>query len=177
MRGPLISEIDGKPALDVLTTVTHGLEGRPLVLALLPDPAAEDEALARAPAHNGRLRPIRGVDPTRKAIMIGEPLREGSKLGFAALDPAAAKLDFDRMTRQVGQHTAGAASRFGIYLSCAGRGRTLYGAADVDTRAIRTKFPGLPVAGMLSSFEIAPTPDRPVLHYFTGVFALFTSPS
>jgi hypothetical protein len=35
----------------------------------------------------------------------------------------------------------------------------------------------LPFAGMASSFEIAPHFGRPTMQLYTGVFALFTSPS
>jgi small ligand-binding sensory domain FIST len=75
------------------------------------------------------------------------------------------------------RETAGAQPAFGIYVSCAGRGASLYGAQDVDVRVIKHRFPELPLAGMHSSFEIAPHAGAPTLQLYTGVFALFTRPS
>ena len=62
-------------------------------------------------------------------------------------------------------------------MSCAGRGNGLYGAPDVDVRLLRSRFPEVPVAGLHSSFEIAPSGGRPALQLYTGVVGLFAAPS
>jgi small ligand-binding sensory domain FIST len=170
-RGPVVLALGGEPALDALSRVARGLEGRPMVLALFPstaDPSGRKGA---------RARPIRGVDPTRKAVVLGEPIREGARLGFAVLDPAAARNDLDSMLRDVRRRAAGAAMRFGLYTGCAGRGSALYGSSGVDGRLVRTAFPGLPFAGVMSAFEIATEGARPAMHLYTGVLSLFTAPS
>jgi small ligand-binding sensory domain FIST len=64
-----------------------------------------------------------------------------------------------------------------LYINCAGRGSSLYGQYDVDTRILRARFGDLPFAGIQSSFEIAPYCGRPALQLYTGVVAVFTTPS
>jgi small ligand-binding sensory domain FIST len=123
------------------------------------------------------VRGIQGVDPDRRAIVVSDELREGMRVAFAVRDGRAAREDFEAMTRELEREIAGAAPRFGVYLNCAGRGSGLYGAHDIDAKILRARFPGLPFAGMASSFEIAPHFGRPTMQLYTGVFALFTSPS
>jgi small ligand-binding sensory domain FIST len=98
-------------------------------------------------------------------------------MAFAVRDAAAARSDLEATTARMSRETAGAAPRFGVYVNCAGRGASLYGAQDVDTRVIRARFPDLPFAGMHSSFEIAPHAGAPALQLYTGVLTLFTVPS
>jgi small ligand-binding sensory domain FIST len=171
-RGSLVTRIESEPALDVLSQVGERLAGQPLVFAVLAnpeaDPAARPELLVRA---------VQGVDPVRRGLLIAEEAREGMRIAFAIRDPGAARADLESATRDVLRAAAGAAPRFGIYINCAGRGSGLYGAADVDTKILATRFPGVPFAGMSSSFEIAPHAGIPSLQLYTGVVALFTAPS
>jgi len=81
------------------------------------------------------------------------------------------------MTREVQRESAGALPRFAIYINCAGRGMGLYESANVDVRLLRNRFADLPIVGFQSSFELAPFGDRLATHLYTGVLALFTSPS
>lgn len=175
-RGALVMSLDGQPALDVLTASAASIQGKPLVLALLPGPEGSGEAASDNPLRTGRLRAIRGVDPARKAVLIGETVATGDRLAFVAVEGPAARADLDRMARELGQTTRGAAARFGLFVSCAGRGPSLYGSTDAEGRLLRARFDGLPFAGVHSSFEMAPVP-RPTLHYYTGIFGLFTVPS
>jgi small ligand-binding sensory domain FIST len=173
-RGPMLVEIGGEPALDVLEAVAHHLEGQPLVLTVLaPD---QDEGAA-----GGRpellVRGIQGVDPARRAILLSGDLKVGSKIAFAVRDAGAARTDLELVTRELGREAAGAAPLFGVYLNCAGRGSDLYSTADVDLRILRERFPDVPLTGMQSAFEIAPYAGRPAVHFYTGVVALFTMPS
>jgi small ligand-binding sensory domain FIST len=174
-RGALLVEIDGEPALDVLAALGESLADRPLLLLVLADEPDPSGGETGRPALV--VRGIQGVDPDRRALVVSDELREGMRVAFAVRDGRAAREDFEAMTRELEREIAGAAPRFGVYLNCAGRGSGLYGAHDVDTKILRARFPGLPFAGMASSFEIAPHFGRPTMQLYTGVFALFTSPS
>jgi small ligand-binding sensory domain FIST len=99
------------------------------------------------------------------------------RMAFAVRDGSRARADLEHTAARMHRETAGAQPAFGIYVSCAGRGASLYGAQDVDVRVIKHRFPELPFAGMHSSFEIAPHAGAPTLQLYTGVFALFTRPS
>jgi small ligand-binding sensory domain FIST len=172
-RGPLLSEIGGERALDVLQGAASGIQGQPLVLTVLaPEPSPGEGA-------RGDLivRGIQGVDPARGAIVLSGELKQGWRVAFAVRDAGAARADLELVMRDLARESAGAAPLFGIYVSCAGRGRSLYDSPDVDLRVLRGRFPEVPLIGLHSSFEIAPFDGRTAVHFYTGVFALFTAPS
>ena len=123
------------------------------------------------------VRGLRGVDPEHGAVLVGPEIREGLRMAYAVRDGRAAREDLDAVLRELERDIAGAAPRFGIYVSCAGRGMGLHGTPDVETRALRGRFPALPFAGMFSSYEVAPHGGFPTLQLYAGVLALFTAPS
>lgn len=124
------------------------------------------------------MRPVRGIDPARRGVLIGPDAARGAKLAFAARDGAQARRNLECAAREVSEQARGSAPRFALFLSCAGRGQGLYGAPNVDARILRQRFPDLPIAGMHSSFEIAPRGDGTArMQLYTGVLALFRSPS
>jgi small ligand-binding sensory domain FIST len=124
------------------------------------------------------VRPVRGIDPTRRGVLVGPDAAPGAMLAFAARDADAARRNLEVAVREVANQVKGSAPRFALFLSCAGRGQGLYGAPGVDARILRQRFPDLPIAGMHSSFEIAPRGDGSArMQLYTGVLALFRSPS
>jgi small ligand-binding sensory domain FIST len=170
-RGAMIFKLGGQPALDVLTASTRDLSGRPLVLAALAHP--EDSAGTRGVLVRG----IRGVDPTRKSVVVTDEAQPGMLMSFAVCDATASRAELSSSMRELSRQLAGAAPQFGILMSCAGRGMGLYGERDVDTRIVRERFPNVPFAGMFSTFEIGPLGHRPAMHLYTGVVAMFGAPS
>ncbi|WP_437965857.1 FIST C-terminal domain-containing protein [Sorangium sp. So ce260] len=191
VSGGVVLRAGGRPALDLLSAATASLGEQPspqqLVLAALADPldprgdaeeprGGEEPAAPRAERYV--LRPIRGVDPSRRGLLLGDDARPGARLAFAVRDAAAARAGLEGIARQVSRSALGSAPRFALYLSCAGRGQGLYGAPDVEARILRQRFADLPIAGMHSSFEIAPwAPGQARLALYTGVLALFRAPS
>jgi small ligand-binding sensory domain FIST len=172
VRGAMVLEIEGEPALEVLTGTAKNLRDQPLVLAALASEAgANDE---RPPL---LVRGIQGIDPARQGVIIAEEIRPGMRIAFAVRDALAARADLELALQRLSRETAGALPSFGFYLSCAGRGTSLYGMPDVDLRLLKSRFPDVPIAGMHSSFEIAPHNDTPTLQLYTGVLAMFTVPS
>jgi small ligand-binding sensory domain FIST len=174
VSGGLVMRIGNHKALDVLSRCTvdkpQGQEPPPVVFAALAAP--EDQAA------DGRtryfVRPIRGIDTTRRAIMVGDEARPGMLMGFAIRDASTARAELDTTARFVAQNMLGSAPNFGIYLTCAGRGQNLYGAPDVEVRILRQRFGDLPIVGMHSAFEISPQDKRaPRLELYTGVLSLF----
>ncbi len=175
--GGLVLSIDGTPALDLLSSCVPELRGagagtnapQPVVFAALADPEGDDRYV---------IRPVRGIDPTRKGVMIGPDARPGMRVAFAVRDAGSAKIGLENAARTLSQKALGAAPRFALYLSCAGRGQGLYGTADVESRILRQRFGDLPIAGMHSAFEITPwAPGEAKIALYTGVLALFRSPS
>src|SRR5690606_8127299 len=176
VSGSMLLEIDGEQALDVLSAAGNELEGQPLIFAALAkEPDSTGSALGRTPEL--LLRPIQGVDPTRRGIVLGDEVQDADLAAFAIRDAAAARSDLEQMVREVALGSAGAAPSFALYVNCAGRGSGLYSTANVDIRLLRSRFGDVPIAGLQSSFELAPYHDQLALHLYTGVLALFTSPS
>ncbi|WP_437286146.1 FIST C-terminal domain-containing protein [Sorangium sp. So ce406] len=205
VSGGVVLRAGGRSALDLLSAATATLGeqagAQPLVLAALADPPREPSAgsaarrgeaadpAALGPAGSAHpagsappvryvLRPIRGIDPSRRGLLLGDDAQPGAHLAFAVRDAAAGRAGLDGIARQVSRSALGSAPRFALYLSCAGRGQGLYGAPDVEARILRQRFADLPIAGMHSSFEIAPSaPGEIKLALYTGVLALFRAPS
>ncbi|MDX2052034.1 MAG: FIST C-terminal domain-containing protein [Polyangiaceae bacterium] len=172
-RGPLVLEIEDESALELLNRLGKELKGQPLILtALAPEgPGAEDgpsELLIRG---------IQGIDPVRGGVLVSPDVRPDLFMAFAVRDADAARVDLEQKTLELVRSTAGAAPRFGLYFNCAGRGRALYSAEDVDTRILKNKLGPLPLLGMLSPFEIGPYRSETALHMYTGILTVFTNPS
>jgi hypothetical protein len=173
LRGPMVSELEGEDALDIMTSVGQELGGtQPLLLAL-----SYDLATSSTDGIELCYAAIQGIDPTRRGFLVSAPVDTGMRLAFAVPDRAAARQNLQRDTRRARRAMAGAAPRFGLYLSCVGRGSSLHGSPDVERRILQSSFASMPMAGMLSSFEIAPVAGKPSLQLFNGVLALFTAPS
>ncbi|WP_438015616.1 FIST C-terminal domain-containing protein [Sorangium sp. So ce315] len=203
VSGGVVLRAGGRSALDLLSAATATLgeqaSAQPLILAALAEPQRAAEAGAAGPRDDAAgepgavgsvdsvgsvgsvryvLRPIRGIDPSRRGLLLGDEARPGVRIAFAVRDAAAARAGLEGIARQVSRNALGSAPRFALYLSCAGRGQGLYGAPDVEARILRQRFADLPIAGMHSSFEIAPwAPGEVRLALYTGVLALFRAPS
>ncbi|HEX2871013.1 MAG TPA: FIST C-terminal domain-containing protein [Polyangiaceae bacterium] len=191
-RGSMVLEIEGAPALEVLSSVADNLEDQPLVfVALAPpvrdDPVTTDPALERRleQRHSERpperpevlIRAVQGVDPVRRGLLVSDEVRPGMRLAFAVRDAKAAREDLQTAVRELLREANGAAPRFGIYINCAGRGSSLYGQKDVDLKILKARLGELPLAGMQSSFEVSEVAGKPALQLYTGIVGIFTSPS
>jgi small ligand-binding sensory domain FIST len=186
-RGSMVLEIEGAPALDVLSSVADNLEDQPLVFVALAPPPREggptiDPALQR-PSERPNERPevliraVQGVDPVRRGLLVSDEVKPGMRMAFAVRDAKAAREDLQTAVRDLLREANGAAPRFGIYLNCAGRGSSLYGQRDVDLKILKARLGELPLAGMQSSFEVSEVGGKPSLQLYTGVLGLFTAPS
>lgn len=190
-RGSMVLEIEGAPALEVLSSVADNLEDQPLVfVALAPplrdDPANVDPVIEHRLAHQVErtaerpdvlVRAVQGVDPVRRGLLVSDEVRPGMRLAFAVRDAKAAREDLQTAVRELLREANGAAPRFGIYINCAGRGANLYGQKDVDLKILKARLGELPLAGMQSSFEVSEVGGKPALQLYTGVLGVFTAPS
>jgi small ligand-binding sensory domain FIST len=171
-HGSMVLRIGEQPALDVLEQAGKDLSGQQQILVVLADPATEPDRRADL-----LVRAVQGVDPARRGLVVGDDVRPGLRIALAVRDANAARTELEAAVREVARDSAGGAPRFGLYINCAGRGAALYGQRDVDTRILKARFGDLPLAGMQSSFEIAPHMGRPTFQLYTGVFGLFSAPS
>jgi small ligand-binding sensory domain FIST len=178
-RGSMVLEIEGAPALEVLSSVADNLEDQPLVFVALAPPAAQDPLRVDPAPERAEvlIRAVQGVDPVRRGLLVADEVRPGMRLAFAVRDAKAARDDLTSAVRDLLREANGAAPRFGIYLNCAGRGSSLYGQRDVDLKILKARLGELPLAGMQSSFELSEVGGKPALQLYTGVLGLFTAPS
>jgi small ligand-binding sensory domain FIST len=185
-RGSLVLELAGEPALDVLTRAGAGLQGQPLVFTVLGDSAGEGEALEGDRRGDGGqggdaarpellVRGIQGIDPAARGLVVSDEVREGMLMTFGVRDARAAQVDLERTVRELHRDIAGAQPLCALYVNCGGRGHSLYGRANVDTRILRERFGDIPIAGLQSVFEIAPHGDAQSLQLYSGVLTLFTA--
>ncbi len=172
--GPRVLSIEGRPALDALNQIGQRVTRPDLILVALLDAEETGPKAVRPPFV---LRMLHGVDPARGALVLGEQPPPGARLAIAVRDAEAARNDLDHRLRELRAELAGAAPRFGLYLDCLGRGRGLYGHADVDLRLIRQHLGEFPLLGLKSAFEIGPSATRTAIFAFTGLLSLFTAPS
>lgn len=169
-RGALVLELGGEPALDALTRVGTGLSGQPLVFTVLAPEGGAGEARQEL-----LVRGVQGVDPSARGLVVSDEVREGAWMSFGVCDGRAARADLERLARELARDIAGALPLCALYVNCGGRGQNLYGRANVDTRILRERFGDIPIAGVQSSFEIAPLGETQSLQLYSGVLALFTA--
>ncbi|NUO54214.1 MAG: hypothetical protein HOV80_35660 [Polyangiaceae bacterium] len=169
MDRSFILKLGGEPALDVLSSKAGGGRYGGLVLIAVHDEAEPSRFL---------VRPLRGIDPGRKAIAAAGQIAVGDKISFAVRDATAARDGLTETARRAERQALGSTPTFALYLSCAGRGRALYGEPDGDVRVLRKRFPRIPMAGMHSAFEIVPWSDGSArMQLMSGVLALFRAAS
>lgn len=169
-EGAMVEALDGQPALAVLERLGAELSGQPLVFTVL---AREDDEQGQELLVRG----IQGIDPDAGSLLISQQLDSELRLTFAVRDSGAAREDIARVSRAAARSLAGAAPRFALYFNCSGRGQSLHGSVNVDTRVLREHFPSVPIAGLQSAFEIGPFGGAPALQLYTGILAVFGSPS
>jgi small ligand-binding sensory domain FIST len=166
--GNLILEIEGRSPLEAL------------------DRALSDPGLRRMTPHlmagigelgaDGRsdyvVRPFAIADGARPALAVADAVRAGQTIRFTMRDAIGARDDMKAMLDELAEARPQGGPAFGIYFNCALRGSELYGQPGLDPELIRRRFGKFPVAGIESSFEIAPACGRPRIHMFTGVLVL-----
>lgn len=175
-EGATVFELDGVPALVALGQASSKLVDRSwIVVALSADPNCVPSTNDGSP--NLMFRPVRGIDPARGAILLTEPVTAGTQLAFAVRDDRAARRSLEDALRYAKQRLRGAAPRFGIYFDGLGRGRSLYGTANVDLGLVKHALGEFPLLGMRSAFELRGDVRRAATQTLTGQLALFSNPS
>ena len=169
--GNVILEIDGRSPVDVLKEILDQPGNRPLGRLSVPLLAGIGE-----PAFYGRsdyvVRPFLVPEDDPRTLAVPEAVRTGQTIRFTLRDAIGARDDMKAMLDEQVQARGHHAPSFGLYFNCAARGSALYGQSGLDPELIHRRFGDLPLVGIESSFEIAPTCGRPQVHMLTGVLLL-----
>ncbi|HEV7914521.1 MAG TPA: FIST C-terminal domain-containing protein, partial [Albitalea sp.] len=197
----VIITLDGEPALDCLLRDLDIDDAEPRralprlrqTLVGLSDP--QDDVLAR-PGQFGtdtRVRHLVGLDPSRRAIAIGDIAPVGTQLAFCARHAEAARRDLVRICSEIREELepetlsletalavqGHAADRVphparriagAVYISCAGRGGAHFGAPSAELAIVRHALGDVPLVGFFANGEIA----RHHLYGYTGVLTVFS---
>lgn len=173
-QGPHILELDHRPARAVLEesvgaeAVTGVVSGTyPIFLGFPLEAGA-----TRLERGSYLVRTLSGIHPRTGALISSTPPRTGERVGFVVRDIEAARIDMDRMTREVISASRDHAPAFGFYVNCCARGRDFYKEDDIDTAILRRALPGLPLIGLFGSYELCPVDGRQPIQAYTGVLVV-----
>jgi small ligand-binding sensory domain FIST len=160
----VLLELAGAPALTRLAEVVDALPvarrratARALQLGVVVDEYADDHVRG-----DFLVRGILGADESTGAVAVGDVVEVGRTVRFQVRDAGAAAEDLAALLPPgPGPDTTGA--RGALLFSCTAR-RTLLGGPDHDVHAVRERFGGAPVAGLLAAGQIGPVGGRNHLH-------------
>ncbi len=162
----IISEIDGRPALDAFLDAAGTSLGQDLrraaryILPGLGVPGRDDAEF--------RVRNLIGLDPDNGLIAINDAVEPGQRLRFFRRDADCARADMRRMLAELRDSLEQAPSG-ALYVACAARGAHMFGDDNAEAEMLEEAFPGLPVAGFFAGGEIS----HDQLYGYTGVLTLF----
>lgn len=114
------------------------------------------------------VRNILGVDPENELVAIGEYVQPGDELLFCKRDQESAEADLLRMLEAIRAQLAGPI-RGGVYVSCLGRGRHMFGTPHRELGLIRDTLGAFPLVGFFANGEIS----HNRLYGYTGVLTVF----
>lgn len=179
--GPLLLEIDGRPALEVIGDI------------LGPDLKGDHDKykffVTLGVNHGDKWEPFHGehyanrmcvgVNAKRGGLILAEPFEEGTQVQLMRRN-----LDFAYNQEQAGaliESIEGERRKplFGLYINCAGRAAAYYGSDEQEEAsfvqaAVDDRFPLL---GIYEAGEIAQFHDEMHLTDWSGIFNVFSVPS
>jgi len=166
-RQNIIMTLDAKPALDVFREDIGEILARDLnrvggyIFIGIPVTGSD--------TGDYLVRNLIGLDPANKHVVIGDWVEDGQKLLFCRRDGASARADLRKhltsLKRRIGEQPI----RGGLYYSCLGRGRYLFGEDSQELKLIHEVLGDFPLCGFFANGEIA----NNQLYGYTGVLTLF----
>ncbi len=118
------------------------------------------------------VRNLVGVEPDTGVISVSELLEPGQVVQFHLRDADSSAEDLEMLLRDYKTRN-GATPDGALLFSCLGRGETLYGQPDHDSRMINAQLGDIPIGGFFCNGEIGPVDRRTFVHGYTSSIALF----
>jgi small ligand-binding sensory domain FIST len=170
VKGGVVHELDGRPALEALARLREELD--PADRALCQDALFLGVAMRPCGevyrAGDFLIRNLLGADPASGAIAAAARLAPNAVVQFHVRDAAASSAELAGLLAA----RAGAAPAGALLFACLGRGRALFGEPDHDSRLFAAACGGAPLAGFFANGEIGPVHGRTHLHGYTSAFGL-----
>ena len=169
-----ITELDGRPALDVMSEslrkyLSH-ISGSPpddLFVALSINP--KTSVIGRG---EFILRNIIGVNTGEKLFSVDEQVREGQKISFAIKNSYGARDNFRTTVDEMASSGLEHQPAFGLLMRSSGRGVELYDKKNVDLDIIKERWGEFPLIGLQTASEIAPLKGNNYEHKFAAELVL-----
>jgi small ligand-binding sensory domain FIST len=163
----IIERIGDRPALEVLKEAIGDVLSRDLsriggyIFAALPVQGSD--------TRDYLVRNLVGIDADRGLVAIGDHVESGMEIQFARRDANTAHDDLAQMVDHLKDRLPGP-PRGGLYHTCLGRGRHLFGDHSAELKQIGEALGDVPLAGFYANGEIS----HNRLYGYTGVLTLFS---
>jgi len=171
----LITELDGRPPLQILHELFESLDDRDQELlrySLFLGVVMRPEGVRHG--HGDFLiRNLAGIEASTGALRVAATVDRGQVVQFHLRDAVTSAQDL-RAHLQSHRHHAPTTASGGLMFSCLGRGLNLYGEPDHDSRVISEVLGELPLGGFFCNGEIGPVQGRTFVHGYTSALALFS---
>jgi small ligand-binding sensory domain FIST len=186
----VILELDRRPAIQALENVIQAASDEKekqkissgLVIGLYSSTANNKEPNDTA---DYLIRQISGFVPSKGAFVVSGGVKKGDRIRFHVRDKQAAEEDLKLMVQRAQTekifHQSSARPLAALQVSCVGRGRYMFGYANVDLSHIQELVEGASVAGFYANGELGPVglsgfsksnTGGTFMHGFTTVVAL-----
>lgn len=115
------------------------------------------------------VRTIVGLNEDQGMLAIGEHMKVGNPILFCRRDGQSAVDDMQRMLENIKQRLGKQEIKGALYISCLGRGHSLFGDDSQELKMISNELGNVPLVGFYANGEIAGNQ----LYGYTGVLTLF----
>lgn len=159
--------IDNKPALDVFKQDIGEVLARDIdraagyIFAGFPVKGSD--------TGNYLVRSIVGLNTDQGMLAIGEHLKTDSQILFCRRDGQTAIDDMNHMLENIKQRLGKQPLKGALYISCLGRGHSLFGEDSQELKMISNILGDIPLVGFYANGEIAGSQ----LYGYTGVLTVF----
>lgn len=179
VEGPVVYEIDGKPAMDVIDNLLGDQDWQkrlPLLLVTLGVNRGEKYAPYDEKNYINRL--IVGTIPEKKAIVLFEAdFENGTEFQFMRRNSGLMEESAEKGTKEAVAYLAknNQEPLFALYIDCAGRTAGFSGAEKEEATIVQKIIgKGIPLLGFYSGVEIAPLMGKSRGLDWTGVLLILS---
>jgi small ligand-binding sensory domain FIST len=169
---------DSQPPLKLLRELLQTLspEDRELAQNSLFIGLVRDEFKLTLDRGDFLIRNLIGVDPRMGAIAIGDRVRPGQRIQFHLRDAQTSAEDLEVLLQKYQDCHDGTSAAGALMFACLGRGESLYGEPDFDSRLFHRYLQDVSLSGFFCNGEIGPVGGTTFLHGYTSVFGICRQP-
>ncbi len=175
VQGHDIKRLGNYPALSVLVKSlppqVREMERVPLHLIMGGVTIGDPETAIREGRY--RLNHIVAANLRDQSITLSERPARGDRLFWAMRDALTAERDMRACIAHSAQAFGDHEPDFALLFPCMGRGPQFFGNRDRDMDALRSRYPGVPIAGMYGNGELGPLDGVNHLFQYSTVLGLF----